>query len=90
MTLVESQHMSIGGFSLYNDILYKCPLYNGQTGYFFAVCEHQSTPDKQMPLRLAKYALAVISSHLKQKHETFPIVVHILVIVENTEKQNAN
>ena len=76
MTLVESQHMSTGGVSLYNDILYRCPFNNRQTGYFFAVCEHQSTPDAQMPLRLAKYNLAVIESHMKQKHKTFPIVVN--------------
>ena len=76
MTFVESQHMSTGGFSLYNDVLYRCPLNNQQMGYFFAVCEHQSTPDKQMPLRLAKYTLAVIEAHLKQKNKTFPIVVH--------------
>lgn len=79
MTLVESQHMSTGGVSLYNDILYRCPFTNGQTGYFFAVCEHQSTPDKQMPLRLAKYRLAVIESHIKQHSGAFPIVVHTVL-----------
>jgi hypothetical protein len=29
-----------------------------------------------MPFRLAKYTLAVIEAHLKQKNKTFPIVVH--------------
>jgi predicted transposase YdaD len=43
--LVESKHMSDAGFSLYNDVLYKCQLGEAQLGYFFALCEHQSTPD---------------------------------------------
>jgi hypothetical protein len=38
--LVESKHMSDAGFSLYNDILYRCPLGKDQIGYFFVVCEH--------------------------------------------------
>ena len=79
MTLVESQHMSKLGVSLYNDILYRCPLTNEQAGYFFAVCEHQSTPDKQMPLRLLKYNTAVIEAHFKQRHKTFPIVVNTVL-----------
>ena len=80
MTLVQSQHMSTGGVSLYNDILlYRVPLINGQKGYFLAVFEHQSTPDQQMPLRLLKYNVAVIEAHLKQKNKTFPIVVNTVL-----------
>jgi recombination-promoting nuclease RpnB len=74
--IVESKHMSNAGHSLYNDILYKCPLGKDQVGYFFLMCEHQSTPDPHMPLRLAGYNLATIKDHLKQGHDKFPIVIN--------------
>ena len=44
-----------------------------------SLCEHQSTPDKQMPLRLAKYTIRVMESHLKQKNNTLPIVVNTVL-----------
>jgi hypothetical protein len=34
LVLVESKHISDEGISLYNDLLYMCPLHNGQIGYF--------------------------------------------------------
>jgi predicted transposase YdaD len=77
--LVESKHMSDAGLSLYNDILYRCPLEKGQMGYFFAVCEHQSTPDPNMPLRLMDYNLAIIKAHLKQGYKKFPIIVNTVL-----------
>jgi predicted transposase YdaD len=74
--LAETTHISDSGKSLYNDILYRCPLGNEQVGYFFAMCEHQSKPDPHMPLRLAEYNLAAIKGHLKQGHAKFPIIVN--------------
>jgi hypothetical protein len=68
--------MSDSGLSLYSDILYHFPLGADQVGYFLALCEHQSTPDKQMPLRLIKYSIATIEGDLKQRHEHFPVVVN--------------
>lgn len=77
--LIESKHMSDAGISLYNDVLYRCPLREGQFGYFFAVSEHQSTIDPNMPLRLLDYDIAIIKGHLKQGHSTFPIVVNTVL-----------
>jgi len=77
--LVESRHMSDAGLSLYNDILYRCPLGKEQVGYFFAMCEHQSKPDPHMPLRLAEYNLATIRGHLKQGHTKFPVIVNTVL-----------
>jgi predicted transposase YdaD len=77
--IVESRHMSDAGLSLYNDILYRCPLGKEQVGYFFAMCEHQSKPDPHMPLRLAEYNLATIKGHLKQGHATFPVIVNTVL-----------
>jgi predicted transposase/invertase (TIGR01784 family) len=79
LAIVESKHMSDTGLVLYNDVLYKCPLEKGQMGYFFLMAEHQSTPYKHMPLRLAKYNLATIEGQLKQGNEHFPIIVNIVV-----------
>jgi predicted transposase YdaD len=77
--LVESHHISNQGVSLYNDILYRCPLGNGQIGYFFAVCEHQANPYVQMPFRLLKYDVGAIETHLRQGHKELPIVANIVV-----------
>ena len=37
---VESKHISDDGVTLYNDVLYRCPLRSGQLAYFFAMAEH--------------------------------------------------
>ena len=79
ITLAESKHVSDAGISLYNDVLYRCELAQGQPGYLFAMCEHQSTPDDQMPLRLLKYNIATIEKHLKQEKERFPVIVNIVL-----------
>ena len=79
LTIIESKHISDAGLSLYDDIIYRCPLANGQTGYFFIICEHQSTPDKQMPLRLIKYNIVAIEDHLKQGHKHYPIVINTVL-----------
>lgn len=78
ITLYQSKHLSDEGIDLYNDVLYRCPLAQGQMGYFFVMCEHQSTPEAQMPLRLLKYNIATIEDHLHQGHEHFPVVVNIV------------
>ena len=66
LTLYDSKHVSDVGVSLYNDVLYRCTFEGGQPGYLFAMCEHQSTPEAQMPLRLLKYNISTIEQHLKQ------------------------
>jgi predicted transposase YdaD len=78
LELVESKHISDEGLTLYNDVLYKCPLEGNQIGYFFGVCEHQSTPEDQMPLRLLKYDLSIIEDHLKHNSH-FPVVINTVL-----------
>ena len=65
ISLAESKHVSDTGVSLYNDVLYRCEFKGEQPGYLFAMCEHQSTPEAQMPLRLLKYNIATIEKHQK-------------------------
>ena len=79
LELCQSKHLSDEGISLYNDVLYRCPLAKDQMGYLFAICEHQSSPHAQMPLRLLKYDTATIEDHLKQGHKQFPVVVNIVL-----------
>ncbi len=79
LALAESKHLSDQGVSLYNDVLYQCKFNEGQSGYLFAMCEHQATPDDQMPLRLLKYNIATIEKHLKQDQEKFPVIVNIVL-----------
>lgn len=79
ISLAESKHLSDRGVSLYNDVLYQCEFNEGQPGYLFAMCEHQSTPEVQMPLRLLEYNTATIRKHLKQTSEKFPVIVNIVL-----------
>lgn len=79
LELAESKHLSDEGVNLYNDVLYRCAFTQEQQGYLFAMCEHQSTPKAQMPLRLLKYNVATIEKHLKQNGGTFPIIVNIVL-----------
>ena len=55
LSLAESKHVSDSGITLYNDVLYRCEFNSGHPGYLFAICEHQSTPNNQMPLRPVSY-----------------------------------
>ena len=79
ISLAESKHVSDAGVSLYNDVLYRCEFDEGQPGYLFAMCEHQSTPEAQMPLRLLKYNIATIEKHLKQDQGKFPVIVNVVL-----------
>ena len=79
ITLYESKHVSDAGVSLYNDVLYRCEFNEGQPGYLFSMCEHQSTPESQMPLRLLKYNVATIEKHLQQGQEQFPVIINSVV-----------
>ncbi len=47
------------------DVLYKTfTLDNNEECYLYIIVEHQSTPDKFMPLRIIQYTLQIIQKHL--------------------------
>ena len=79
ISLSESKHLSDDGTSLYNDVLYRCELTQGQKAHSFVMCEHQSTLYPQMPLRLLKYNIAAIEGYLNQDHGKFPVIVNIVL-----------
>jgi predicted transposase YdaD len=79
LELVESKHISNVGVSLYNDILYRCPVGKDQIAYFYTMCEQQSNLYAHMPLRLLKYDTVTIEDHLKQGYTKYPIMINMVV-----------
>ena len=80
LTICESKHISLDGIKLYNDIIYSLTLDQGQKVRILLMCEHQSTPHPQMPLRLLRYNIATMEDHLEQKNEHLPIIVNIVLL----------
>ncbi|AHF79362.1 ISNCY family transposase (plasmid) [Sodalis praecaptivus] len=63
--------------SLYSDMVYSVRTSEGE-GYIYCLIEHQSRPEKHMPLRLYRYSLAVMQRHLEQGHQALPVVIPML------------
>ena len=61
----------------YSDVLYSLKTEQGD-GYIYSLIEHQSTPDKHMAFRLARYAIAAMQRHLEAGHDQLPLVIPIL------------
>ena len=79
MTLVEGKHISDQGVTLYNDLLYKCPLAGKQMAYFFLMAEHQRNPYPHMPLRLMGYDLGAKEECAREGQQYLPIIVHFVL-----------
>ncbi|MBO0855971.1 MAG: Rpn family recombination-promoting nuclease/putative transposase [Nocardia sp.] len=63
-----------------SDILFKTTL-AGRDGYIHLLLEHQSTPDKHMPLRVLEYMIGTWCQHLAD-HPTsdyYPLVIPVVV-----------
>ncbi|WP_313686815.1 Rpn family recombination-promoting nuclease/putative transposase [Pantoea sp.] len=63
--------------ALYSDVLLSMKTDCGE-GYIYALIEHQSSPDKNMTLRMMRYAIAAMQRHLDEGHAELPIVVPML------------
>ncbi|SQC92161.1 Putative transposase, YhgA-like [Cedecea neteri] len=59
------------------DVLYSLKTTDGE-GYIYTLIEHQSSPDKFMAFRLARYAIAAMQKHLDAGHEQLPLVIPML------------
>ena len=61
------------------DLLYSVKI-QGTKGYFWILCEHQSTQDKMISFRIQKYMLRICSDHVK-KHpgSKLPLIYPILI-----------
>lgn len=80
---LETLQLASGSFieeslrASHSDILYSLQTREG-LGYIYVLIEHQSTPDKLMPFRLMRYAIAAMQQHLDAGHDTLPLVIPML------------
>ena len=63
---------------LHSDVIYKCNIDNKQ-GYIYYEIEHQSTPDKWLPLRIASYNIQLMQQHINEGHKTLPIIINEII-----------
>ena len=59
-----------------SDVLLKC-LMDGEEGYLYLLCEHQSTQDNLMPFRLLKYLIKIWDYHqsnANKRNTPFPVI----------------
>ncbi|HCP3123542.1 TPA: Rpn family recombination-promoting nuclease/putative transposase, partial [Escherichia coli] len=59
------------------DVLISMKTNDGRDGYIYTLIEHQSSPDKFIPLRMMRYILAVMEQHV-EKHKCAPVVIPVL------------
>ena len=51
-----------------------------EKGYFYCLCEHQSTPQKLMPFRMLQYMISIQQKHMEDHNtSTLPFVFPMLV-----------
>jgi predicted transposase/invertase (TIGR01784 family) len=62
-----------------SDVVYQVKTTGNKHGYIYCLCEHQSTPDKNMPFRFLQYTCRIMGDHLSQGHKYLPLVIPILV-----------
>ena len=61
------------------DLLYSVN-FGGSKGYLWVICEHQSTPDRLITLRMQKYMLRICSDHLKKNpNDKLPLIYPVLL-----------
>jgi predicted transposase/invertase (TIGR01784 family) len=73
----------------FSDVLYYNKSKNDTDSYLYLLVEHQSSPQKLMPLRILRYQLAIIMQHLQEhpKATSLPVVFPILFYQEQEDKK---
>ncbi|AXI23863.1 hypothetical protein CE557_015 [Cardinium endosymbiont of Sogatella furcifera] len=62
-----------------SDLVFRTNI-NGQKGYLYCLCEHQSTEDPYMALRFLEYNIRLIRQHLKENGNVpLPIILNICI-----------
>lgn len=64
---------------LHADMLYHVKEKSGADAYIYFLWEHQSTYDKNIPLRLLKYTCNIMQDHLDAGHAQLPVVIPALL-----------
>ena len=73
--------------NFHSDVIYQCTL-DKQQGYIYYLLEHQSTPDRWLPLRLAEYNIQLMRQHINQGHKTLPIIINEVIYAGTTSPYN--
>ncbi|MBX9578227.1 MAG: Rpn family recombination-promoting nuclease/putative transposase [Chthoniobacterales bacterium] len=60
--------------------------FQGNPGYLYLLVEHQSTPDRLMPLRMMEYFFQIIRRDLQGKDEGAPFPIIVPCIIYNGKK----
>ena len=61
-----------------SDIVYSVPTIDGNTAFVYIICEHQSTVDQFIALRLWQYMLLLCERHKKDKNK-LPLICPIVI-----------
>ena len=69
------------------DLLYSVD-FKGATGYLWVLCEHQSTPDRLITLRMQKYMLRICSDHLKKNPSAKLPLIYSMLLYTGKAKYN--
>ena len=54
--------------------------FNEKSGYIYLLVEHQSKPEKLMPLRILKYMIAIMEDHLKKNGGTILPIIYPMIM----------
>ena len=79
LTLCTGSFLDDKGAASFADVLYSAKFKDGTLGYLYFLWEHQSSFDKQMPLRFLKYKINIMQMHLHQGHSHLPVIIPTLV-----------
>ena len=78
LQLTNKSYVSADMKEFHNDIVFSFSL-QSHPGYAFCMIEHQSTPDRMLPLRFLQYQVNLIEDYLKDKpaDTKWPIIIPI-------------
>ena len=71
------------------DIIYSAKLYNGQTAYFYFLCEQQTEVDAMLPFRLLVYTVGIMQAHEKKNRKGPLPIVYPLVLYSGAKEWTA-
>lgn len=85
---IESTSYIEDDLKLHNsDVVYRVALKSGKGyAYIYTLVEHQSTPDKLMPLRIIRYQIAIIQNHIEKYGEKLPLPMVVPLVFYNGVK----
>ncbi|MFK7899220.1 MAG: Rpn family recombination-promoting nuclease/putative transposase [Cyclobacteriaceae bacterium] len=68
---------------LQSDVVYSCSI-DDKKGYILYSVEHQSTPDKWLPVRILEYNVQLMRQHINAGNATLPIIINEVLYAGTT------